>query len=85
MTNASQLAFIRTQAEVFAWAAVAATALVEIGMFTQVQADGMRDLAYVLVDAAVDDPKFIGDKLPYEFHREAVQTCDTCGRFDNEG
>ena len=67
MTNASQLAFIRTQAETFAWAAVAADSLVAMGVIFADDALGVRHVARELIAAARTDPKFIGDKLPAEF------------------
>ena len=67
MTNASQLAFIRTQAETFAWAAVAAKSLVEMEALDPQHAFVLAEAADRLVALAKEDPKFIGDKLPTEF------------------
>ena len=67
MTNAPQQTFIRTQAEIFAWAAVASASLEEYGVLTQEESDKMYQLAERVVYAARQDPKFTGDKLPMEF------------------
>ena len=67
MTNASQLAFIRTQAETFAWAAVAAKSLVEMDVLDFEEYEAVKNAAVRLIRLAKGDPKFIGDKLPTEF------------------
>jgi hypothetical protein len=67
VTDASQLAFIRTQAEIFAWASVAAESLLEMGVIDLEALSHAQHTAFTVVAKAREDPKFIGDKLPVEF------------------
>ena len=67
MSKASDLTFIRTQAENLAWLSVAAQMLVTMGVVSYEDALTMKRIAQVVIDRAKQDPKFIGDKLPQEF------------------
>lgn len=67
MNKASDQTFIRTQAETFAWAAVAADSLKTMGILEADTVEEIHRAAVLLIWHASQDPKFIGDKLPHDY------------------